>query len=317
MKVVFMGTPEFAVASLDLIYHSSHQIVAVVTAPDKPAGRGLKVQYSAVKSYALENNIPTLQPEKLKDPHFIEKLKKLNADLFVVVAFRMLPFEIYSLPPKGTFNIHASLLPQYRGAAPIHWAVINGENKTGVTSFFLNNEIDKGDIINFKELKIGFEENTGDLYQKLMLLGAELALETINQIKSDNIKPISQSNLEKSVLKTAPKLSKENTLIEWNSPALDIYNFIRGLAPFPTAYSRIKNKNGEILFLKCFKTELLQEKSTQKPGTIITDNRKKLTICCADYQLSILEIQLQGKSKMDITTFLQGFRIENYTDILF
>lgn len=313
MKIVFMGTPEFAVASLDLIYRSHHLVVAVVTAPDKPAGRGLKMQFSDVKGYALEHNIPLLQPEKLKDPQFLEVLKNLNADVFVVVAFRMLPVEVFTIPPKGTFNIHGSLLPQYRGAAPIHWAVINGETKTGVTSFFLNHEIDKGDIINSKQLEIGFQENTGDVYQKLKQLGGELALETLNQIEENSINPIPQSNLEKCSLKPAPKLNKENTLIDWNKPALDIYNLIRGLAPYPTAYTRIENLQGETLVLKCYKADIIYQKNSAKVGTIITDNRKNLAICCSDYQISLLEMQLQGKSKMDIIAFLQGFRADNYT----
>lgn len=317
MKVVFMGTPEFAVASLDLIHRSHHQVIAVVTAPDKPAGRGLKVQFSDVKEYALKHNIPIFQPEKLKDPQFLDQLKNLNADVFVVVAFRMLPVEVFTIPPKGTFNIHGSLLPKYRGAAPIHWAVINGELKTGVTSFFLNQEIDKGDIINSKEIEIGFEENTGSVYQKLKILGGELAVETLDQIESNSIHPFSQSKLEYINLKLAPKLNKENTLIDWNKPALEIYNLIRGLSPYPTAYTRIKNIQGETLVLKCYKAEIIYHKNTLQAGTIVTDNRKKLTICCADYQISILEIQLQGKVKMDISTFLQGFRIENYTNNLF
>ena len=229
----------------------------------------------------------------------------------------MLPVEVFSMPLKGSFNIHGSLLPQYRGAAPIHWAVINGELKTGVTSFFLNQEIDKGDIINSKEIEIGFEEITGDIYQKQKILGGELAVEILNQIESDSIRPIPQSKLEDLNLKPAPKLNKENTLIDWNKPALEIYNHIRGLSPYPSAYTRIKNNQGETLVLKCYKAEIVYQKNALQAGTIITDNRKKLTICCADYQISILEIQLQGKAKMDIITFLQGFRIENYTNVLY
>lgn len=317
MKIVFMGTPEFAVASLDLIHHSNHQVVAVVTAPDKPAGRGLKMQFSEVKEYAVAHNIPILQPEKLKNPQFLEELKTLNADVFVVVAFRMLPVEVFTIPPKGTFNIHGSLLPQYRGAAPIHWAVINGETTTGVTSFFLNQDIDKGDIIGSKQLEIGLQENTGDIYEKLKQLGAQLAVETLNQIETDAVIPMAQSNLENNTLKPAPKLNKVNTLIDWNKPALEIYNLIRGLAPYPTAYTRIKNLQGEILVIKCYKAEIIYQKNSEKVGTIITDNRKILTICCADYQISLLEMQLQGKSKMDTTSFLQGFRADNYTLMLF
>ena len=313
MKIVFMGTPEFAVASLDALNQSEHEVVAVVTAPDKPAGRGLKIQYSKVKQYALEHQIPILQPVKLKDPEFLDSLKRYTADVFVVVAFRMLPEEVFMMPPKGTFNIHGSLLPQYRGAAPIHWAVINGELKTGVTSFFLNHEIDKGDIIDFKECEIGVKESTGDLYEKLMHLGAQLAVETVDKIAKGNINLKSQDQYDGSLLKMAPKLNKENTRINWNKPAQEVYNLIRGLSPYPTAYTYLQNLNGEEILLKCYQAELLDEKSTLKPGTIITEKKKKLTICCSDYQISLLELQLQGKSKMDIHTFLQGFRLDNYT----
>lgn len=313
MKIVFMGTPEFAVASLDALNQSEHEVVAVVTAPDKPAGRGLKLQYSDVKQYALDHQIPILQPVKLKDPEFLIHLKNCSADLFVVVAFRMLPEEVFMMPPKGTFNIHGSLLPQYRGAAPIHWAVINGETKTGVTSFFLNHEIDKGDIIDHKECQINESDTTGVVYDRLMQLGAQLALETVQKIakKEVHLKPQDQFDLRD--LKMAPKLNKENTRIDWNKPAKEVYNLIRGLSPYPTAYTFIQNNVGENLVLKCYKAELLDEISTGKPGTIITDKKKKLTICCSDYQISILELQLQGKSKMDINTFLQGFRSDNYT----
>lgn len=313
MKIVFMGTPEFAVASLDALNQSEHEVVAVVTAPDKPAGRGLKIQYSEVKRYALEHHIPILQPVKLKDPEFLELLRNYSADLFVVVAFRMLPEEVFMMPPKGTFNIHGSLLPQYRGAAPIHWAVINGEAKTGVTSFFLNHEIDKGDIIDYKECEINETDNTGKIYERLMKLGAQLAVDTVRKIEDGKIhlKPQNQYNV--SQLKIAPKLNKENTRIDWNKTAKEVYNLIRGLSPYPTAYTFIQNINGEEFFLKCYKAELLNEKSTDKPGTIITDKKKKLTICCSDYQISLLELQLEGKSKMDISTFLQGFRPDNYT----
>ena len=316
MKIVFMGTPEFAVASLDALNQSEHEVVAVVTAPDKPAGRGLKIQYSEVKQYALEHQIPILQPIKLKDPEFLESLKSYAADLFVVVAFRMLPEEVFLMPPKGTFNIHGSLLPQYRGAAPIHWAVINGETKTGVTSFFLNHEIDKGDIIDFKDCKISEEDTTGQIYERLMKLGAQLAIETVRKIAEGKIHLKPQDHFDLSQLKMAPKLNKENTRIDWNKPAREVYNLIRGLSPYPTAYTLIQNLNGEEIVLKCYKAELLDEKSTDKPGTIITDKKKKLTICCSDYQISLLELQLQGKSKMDIFTFLSGFRSDNYTNEL-
>jgi methionyl-tRNA formyltransferase len=317
MNLVFLGTPEFAVATLDVLFHSGHTIKAVVTAPDKPAGRGLKLQYSEVKQYALDHHIPVLQPVKLKDPEFLEQLKNLEADLFIVVAFRMLPEEVFAMPPFGTFNIHASLLPQYRGAAPIHWAVINGETKTGVTSFFLNHEIDKGDIIDYKELSIADSDNTGIVYDKLMKLGAQLALETVDAIDHQKISIKSQTHFENSDLKTAPKLNKENTHINWNLPAQQVFNFIRGLSPYPGAYTHIQSISGEILVLKCFKAVILNQKSNLEPGTILTDNKTFLSICCSDYQISLLELQLQGKSKMEITPFLAGFRNANYTLKLF
>lgn len=313
MKIVFMGTPEFAVASLDALNQSDHEIVAVVTAPDKPAGRGLKIHYSEVKQYALDCQLPILQPLKLKDPDFLNQLKNYEADLFVVVAFRMLPEEVFKMPPKGTFNIHGSLLPQYRGAAPIHWAVINGESKTGVTSFFLNHEMDKGDIIDFKECEIRDCETTGEIYSRLMKLGAQLAIETVEQIEKGSVQLKSQKKQISDILKSAPKLTKENTRIDWNKPAQEVFNLIRGLSPYPGAYTFIENINGDLLILKCLKATIQNQKSNAIPGTIITDKKKKLTICCSDYQISLLELQLQGKSKMDISSFLLGFRPENYT----
>lgn len=313
MKIVFMGTPEFAVASLDILNRSAHQVVAVVTAPDKPAGRGLKLQFSDVKKYALEHQIPVLQPVKLKDPDFLQQLKRYEADLFVVVAFRMLPEDVFKIPSKGTFNVHGSLLPQYRGAAPIHWAVIHGEPKTGVTTFFLNHEIDKGDIIDFKECPIDPTETTGDLYHKLMHLGAQLALETVQKIETGTIQVKPQEQCSHEPFRLAPKLNKENTRIDWNKPAQEVFNLIRGLSPSPGAYTFIENRQGDELILKCYKAEISNRFSTQIPGTIITDKKKNLSICCSDYQISLLELQLQGKSRMDISTFLQGFHLDNYT----
>lgn len=312
-----MGTPEFAVATLDVLYHSKHCIKAVITAPDKPAGRGLKLQFSEVKQFALNNNIPILQPLKLKDPDFLEQLKEIEADLFVVVAFRMLPEEVFSMPPFGTINIHASLLPQFRGAAPIHWAVINGEKKTGVTSFFLNHEIDKGDIIDYKEISIEPTDTTGLVYDKLMMLGAQLALETVDKIQNKTAIPKPQQAYDISDLKPAPKLNKENTLINWNLPAQVVLNLIRGLSPYPGAYTHISTISGEKLIVKCLNAELSNQKSDGTPGTIITDNKTFLSICCSDFQISLLELQLQGKSKMQIQPFLLGFRKCSYTLFLF
>lgn len=317
MKLIFWGTPEFAVASLAKVLESEHELLAVVTAPDKPAGRGLKLQYSDVKKFALEHKIPVLQPENLKDPAFIEQLKQLHADLYIVIAFRMLPPEVFEIPRFGIFNIHGSLLPNYRGAAPIHWAVINGETKTGVTSFFINHKMDEGDIIDFKEVSIGENETTGELYERLMELGAELTIETIEKIEKQTLKPIPQTQYQNLNLKSAPKLKKEHQLINWNLPAYQVHNLIRGLSPYPGAYTRIQKKDGEVLTLKCYKSLIIEQESEFPPGYIYTDGKQFMTISCKKMQISLLEVQFQGKSRMKIETFLQGFRFENYTLNLF
>lgn len=317
MKLIFWGTPEFAVASLAKVLESEHELLAVVTAPDKPAGRGLKLQYSDVKKFALEHQIPVLQPENLKDPAFIEHLKELHADLYIVIAFRMLPPEVFEIPRFGTFNIHGSLLPNYRGAAPIHWAVINGETKTGVTSFFINHKMDEGDIIDFKEVTIGENETTGELYERLMALGAELTIETIEKIEKQTLKPIPQTQYQNLNLKSAPKLKREHQLINWNLTANQVHNLIRGLSPYPGAYTRIQKKDGEVLTLKCYKSLIIEQESKFPPGYIQTDGKQFMTISCKKMQISLLEVQFQGKSKMKIETFLQGFRFENYTLTLF
>lgn len=311
MRVLFMGTPEFAVGTLDAIYNSHHEIVAVVTATDKPSGRGLKIQHSEVKEYALIHNLPILQPEKLKDPEFIDTLKSFNADIFVVVAFRMLPEVVYSIPKMGTFNVHASLLPNYRGAAPIHHAVINGEKETGVTTFFLNQEIDKGDIIGSKKVAIGDTETTGELYQRLMTAGAELAVETLNAIEKGTAQRRKQE--ETGILKPAPKIFKEDTHIFWNDTAQNIFNKIRGLAPFPGSFSLIENHRGESFFIKWIEVEMTQIKVQDPPGTIVTDGKKYLHIATQDYLISIKKLQFQGKSKMEVKQFLSGFHFKNYS----
>ncbi len=317
MKIVFMGTPDFAVATLDAIYKTGYEIAAVVTTPDKPSGRGQQIHYSDVKKYALEKNLRLLQPEKLKDPIFIETLRGLNAELFVVVAFRMLPESVYIIPPLGTFNIHASLLPNYRGAAPIHWAVMNGETKTGVTSFFLNNDIDKGDIIDFREVSIGENETTGELYDRLKMEGASLAVDTIKSIENGSSKLIPQTSLREENIKLAPKIEKEDTLIDWNQPAKIIFNKIRGLSPSPGAYTKIKNINGEESILKCFQAKVSDEKSVFLPGTITTDKYSNFSISTKDFQILLQNVQLEGKRRMEIKMFLAGFKSENYILKLF
>jgi methionyl-tRNA formyltransferase len=313
MRVAFMGTPDFAVATLDSIHQSEHELVGIVTVPDKPAGRGLQMQISEVKKYAIENKIPVLQPVKLKDSDFIEALKQWRADIFVVVAFRMLPSDVYTLPPKGTFNVHASLLPQYRGAAPIHWAIMNGETKTGVTTFFLNQEIDCGDIILQREIEIFPNETTGELYNRLKHLGAQLALETLSLVEKGDLKLFPQLNIEKEMLKIAPKIYKEDTIIDWNLPAKDIVNKIRALAPLPGALTFLKKNDGTKLAFKIFEATITTEKSKKNAGKIDTDNKKFLHISSKDFKISILNLQLEGKKRINITSLLQGFDFSKYT----
>ena len=316
MRVVFFGTPDFAVATLNAIYHSDHEIVGVVTTPDKPAGRGLKIHSSEVKEYALEKEIPILQPVKLKDEDFLDFLQKWNADVFVVVAFRMLPKEVYAMPKQGTFNVHASLLPQYRGAAPIHWAIINGETKTGITTFFLNNEIDCGDIILQKEIDILPDETTGELYGRMKILGAQLAIETLNNIQFGNFNHLPQSIERNTVLKPAPKIRKEDTYIEWNRPAKDIINKIRGLSPYPGAVTFLKNNKKDIVTVKIFEATVTPEKSNEKMGIIQTNNKSFLKISSIDFYISITNLQFEGKKRLDIKSFLQGTDINNYTILI-
>jgi len=317
MKVIFMGTPEFAVSSLDAIFQSKHKIAAVVTSPDKPSGRGQQLSMSAVKEYALVHELPVLQPEKLKDPQFLENLHSLQADVFVVVAFRMLPEAVYAMPPKGTFNIHASLLPQYRGAAPIHWAVINGETKTGVSSFFLNHEIDKGDMIDQMETYIAPNETTGELYERLMKMGAELAVKTLDNIEENRIVTVKQSDKNEEDLKAAPKLFKENARIDWNQPAQTVHNFIRGMSPFPGAYTYLQTSDGKKIQLKCYKSEISHQKSTENTGILQTDGRKFLAINTSDELIFLTEVQFEGKSRMKIKDFLAGFHSEKYYKSVF
>ena len=313
MRVVFMGTPDFAVATLQAIYNSSHKVVGVVTMPDKPAGRGLKMQSSEVKKYAVEQEIPVLQPEKLKDPEFIEALKKWDADLFVVVAFRMLPYEVYAIPPQGAFNVHASLLPQYRGAAPIHWAIMNGETKTGITTFFLNNKIDCGDIILQKELNILPNETTGELYDRLKVLGAETALETLSLIEKADFSIQPQNCIDENSIKLAPKIHKEDTIINWNLPAQDIVNKIRGLSPFPGAVTFLTKNDEKKVSLKIFEAAVTLEKSEKIAGKMDTDERRFLNISSKDFKISVHNLQIEGKNRLNIASFLQGSKLLNYT----
>ena len=313
MRVVFMGTPDFAVATLDAIYHSEHELVGVVTSPDKPAGRGLKMHVSEVKQYAEKKQIPVLQPVKLKNTGFIEALKEWRADIFVVVAFRMLPYEVFDIPPYGTFNVHASLLPQYRGAAPIHWAIMNGETKTGVTTFFLNNKIDCGDIILQREIEILPEETTGELYDRLKISGAEAALETLSLIAAGNCFPKPQPIVDETLINPAPKISKEDTVIDWNMPAKDIINKIRGLSPHPGAVTFLKKNDGTSVALKLLKASIIPDYATKKAGTIDTDDKTFFKISSKDLKIVVQILQIEGKKRMNTNTFLQGNKVSNFT----
>ncbi|NSW44568.1 MAG: methionyl-tRNA formyltransferase [Bacteroidales bacterium] len=321
MKIVFMGTPQFAAYTLKELLKSQHQIVAVVTVPDKPAGRGLKLKQSEVKQIALEHQIPLLQPERLKDESFIASLKSYQADLFVVVAFRMLPKEVWSIPPKGTINIHASLLPQYRGAAPINWAIINGEKTTGVTLFFINEQIDCGKIINFKEVPILPHYNAGMLHDVLMQEGAQLLISTLPSIEFNEIEPIEQSSfiIQEQELKSAPKITPELCKINWSLKIEQIHNLIRGLSPYPAAFTTLINlKNNKTLHLKIFSSEIIDGKHESPCGTIITDKKNYLYITADGGILQINECQPEGKKRMTIKDFLNGFKdIEDWKIIDF
>ncbi len=311
-RIVFMGTPDFAVPSLTAIVEAGYSVAGVITAPDKPAGRGKKIHMSAVKAYALAKGLRILQPVNLKAPDFVEELKMLKADLQVVVAFRMLPEIVWAMPPYGTINLHASLLPQYRGAAPIHHAIMNGEQKTGLTTFLLQKEIDTGQILMQKEIPIGPNDNVGQLHDKMMNVGAGLLVETIELIRAKQIQPQDQSTLVKNIeiLKPAPKIFKEDCLIDWNNDARSLHNFIRGLSPYPTAYSTLLSPSGESFQMKIFKAT--PEISTEQlhPGTIVTDGKQTMKVACVDGFIRLLEVQQSGKKRMPVSDFLRGFHLD-------
>ncbi|UKT62416.1 methionyl-tRNA formyltransferase [Pedobacter mucosus] len=302
MKIVFMGTPDFAVASLDALVKADFNIVAVVTAPDKPSGRGQKLNESAVKKYALEKEIPILQPEKLKNPEFLAKLKSYQADLQVVVAFRMLPELVWKMPAKGTINLHGSLLPQYRGAAPINHAIINGEQETGVTTFFLKQEIDTGDVIFSDSIKIGDDETAGDIHDKLMVLGANLLVKTIKAVELNEV--TEQPQPQNDILKHAPKIFKDDCKIDWNNSSQTVYNLIRGLSPYPTAFTLLNDKT-----LKIFKAEIEDKESAIVAGGFLTDGKTFLKFATKDGFIKLLDIQYEGKKRMLIEDFLRGMRL--------
>ena len=306
-EIVFMGTPEFAVASLRAILQAGYTVRGVITSPDKPSGRGLQLHPSPVKEFALLHKLPVLQPLKLKDPVFLRELKALQGDLQVIVAFRMLPEEIWNMPPLGTFNLHASLLPQYRGAAPINWAVMNGEKMTGVTTFFLNHEIDKGSILFTKKIAIDTEDTAGDVHDRLMTTGAGLVVKTIGSIASGKAACKEQHLLESGLLQQAPKIFKNDCRINWNRDVTSLFNFIRGLSPFPTAWSNLITEKNEPLVVKIFFGRPETKAHHEAPGTILTDGRHFLNVAAANGFIAVEQIQLQGKKQMGISEFLRGF----------
>src|SRR6185369_3416416 len=297
LRIIFMGTPEFAVPSLEILTENKFNVVAVITAPDKPQGRGQKLTASPVKECALKYNIPVLQPTNLKSPDFIEELASYKANLQVVVAFRMLPETVWSMPSIGTFNLHASLLPQYRGAAPINWAIINGEKETGATTFFLKHEIDTGSIIFQEKEKIDDNDDAGKLYERLMHKGAALVLKTVKAIAGGNYPSLPQTEAE---TKHAPKIFKETCEVNWNRPSESIRNFVRGLSPYPAAWTTL---NGKVFKVFRVQSTVYSPQSTVNPGEIETDNKTYLKIKTQDGWISILEFQPEGKKKMSVEEF--------------
>ncbi len=308
-RIVFMGTPEFAATQLKAIADKGFNVVGVVTVPDKPAGRGQKIQQSAVKEFALKAGLKILQPEKLKDQQFIEDFDALNPDIAVVVAFRMLPEIIWSKPKLGTFNLHASLLPQYRGAAPINWAIINGEKETGVTTFLIDKEIDTGKILFSERVDIGDEETAGELHDKLMQKGADLVIKTIEALTKGNIKPVPQpTNSHNNNLKIAPKIFKTTCRISWNKSAGEIHNLIRGLSPYPAAWTDFELSNGEVVAGKIFKSKKIIMAHNDIPGTLSSDNKTFIHIACSDGYIDIQSLQLAGKKALTPGELLRGMQ---------
>ncbi len=318
LRIVYMGTPDFAVESLRALVEGGYNVVGVVTMPDKPMGRhGSVLQPSPVKKYALEKGLTVLQPEKLKDETFLDELRALKADLQIVVAFRMLPEVVWNMPPMGTFNLHASLLPQYRGAAPINWAVINGETETGITTFFLKHEIDTGKIIQQVRVPIHETDNVEDVHDRLMLLGGQLVTETVDNILAGTIQPIDQSELVGAdvELKPAPKIFHETCQINWNQPMKKVYDFIRGLSPYPAAWSEFEDAKGKKQSVKIFSTSMVERVFTAselmpKPGEMLTDGKTYLHVMCQNGLLGINELQMAGKKRMPIADFLRGFEMK-------
>lgn len=305
LRIIFMGTPEFAVATLKRLVNEGCNVVAVVTTPDKPAGRGMHLQQSAVKIFATAHNIPILEPTKFKDPAFLEKLKHFQADIQVVVAFKMLPEVVWNMPPMGTINVHGSLLPQYRGAAPINWAIINGEKETGVTTFRLRHEIDTGDILLSAPIPIQDDDNAGTLHDKMKEAGANLLLKTLKQLTEDKIIPQPQLHIVDHLLKPAPKIFTETCQIHWENEGEKIHNLIRGLSPYPTAFTYLFGKK-----LKIFSGEIIKDKQG-KPGELFTDGKTYLGFYTGNGGYKIVDLQLEGKKRMNVEDFLRGYHFPN------
>lgn len=310
LRIVYMGTPEFAVESLRCLVEGGYNVVGVITMPDKPAGRGHKIQYSPVKQYALEHNLPLLQPEKLKNEEFIEALRAWKADLQIVVAFRMLPEVVWNMPRLGTFNLHASLLPQYRGAAPINWAVINGDTETGITTFFLKHEIDTGEVIQQVRVPIADTDDVGIVHDKLMMLGGKLVVETVDAILDGTVKSIPQEAMAVTgKLRPAPKIFKETCRIDWNQPTKKIYDFVRGLSPYPAAWTELQSPDGTNIVVKVFETEKIGSAHTLAPGTLQTDGKHYIRVATTDGFIGIHSLQLPGKKRLKTDELLRGFRL--------
>lgn len=313
LRIVFMGTPEFAVESLKELVENKYNIVGVITMPDKPAGRGYKLQQSPVKEYAVQQGLNILQPKNLKDGEFLNKLRALKVDLQIVVAFRMLPEVVWNMPPMGTFNLHASLLPQYRGAAPINWAIINGEKETGITTFFLTHEIDTGEIIFQEKLDISDDDNAESVHDKLMIKGAKLVVKTVDAILENNISTVPQNQLYKnaSELKSAPKIFKDDCRIDWNKKSSELFDFIRGLSPYPAAWTELTHSDtNENIRVKIFNSEIIEGNYSTQNGIIVTDNKSYIDVEVNNGFLRVTDLQLSGKKRMKTVDFLNGFSFE-------
>ncbi|MFH1321759.1 MAG: methionyl-tRNA formyltransferase [Bacteroidota bacterium] len=313
LRIIFMGTPEFAVPSLGILIKNGYNIVGVVTSPDKPSGRWQEIRQSAIKIYAIANNLYILQPEKLKDPAFHQQLRELKADLQIIVAFRILPDAVWTMPPSGTFNLHASLLPNYRGAAPINWVVINGEKETGITTFFLKHEVDTGDIIFQEKVAIREDETAGELHDKLMNSGAKLVLKTVKAIENNTFQKTDQFTLysDQDKFKPAPKIYKEFCKIDWNKNIKDIYNHIRGLSPYPGAWTEIVSPEGKRFLLKIFKSTNEEAVHKNDIGNIVTDGKKIIKISAQNGFIILLNLQLSGKKRLEVNEFLRGTKIDS------